>query len=49
MNTTLKYLAVIAAFAAGALAFVAGSTWVGVLAVASGILTAITIIRKDEK
>ncbi|UOQ57233.1 hypothetical protein MUN78_16510 [Leucobacter allii] len=49
MNQILKYASVITAFAAGTIAFATGSTWAGVLAIAAGILVAVTIIRKDTK
>lgn len=49
MNTTLKYLAIIAAFASAGLAFAQGATWPGVLAAAAGILVAVTVIRKEPR
>lgn len=49
MNETLKLIAIVAAFIAGTLAFIADETLIGVLAVLSGVLVAVTIIRKERK
>lgn len=49
MNTTLKYIAVIFAFASATFAFTADATWAGILAVIAGVLVAVTIIKKEPR
>lgn len=49
MNTTLRYIAMVLAFAATAAAFAHGATWAGLLAAAAGIVTVLTIVRKEPK
>lgn len=49
MNTTLKYVAVALAFAAAAFAFTEDAIWAGILAASAGILTAATILQRNDK
>lgn len=51
MNNTIRYAAIVAAFAAAAVAFTEGATWGGILAALAGILggAAILISRKNEQ
>ncbi|WP_449280427.1 hypothetical protein [Leucobacter sp.] len=49
MNQTLKYCAVVAAFAAATFAFIESNTIAGALAAVAGVLVGVTIIRKEER